>query len=130
MSANHEGAAAPALLTVVLKDWRIGEGVAVAPQDERPWTVKVREGGYGVVLDLEGPEDRRHSLGIELESGTVVVRVFREDVPDTALSLTATSTIVASPSEAGLLAGRRLVMTDDSAHWGRAPVPVAPSDQG
>lgn len=106
-------------LSATLHDWRVEEGEAsdLTDRERLPWTLTVKPGGYGYVLDLAGPEGRTCTVALEIDRGAVVLRTYREDRPDVKVSVTATATEVESPTDAGLLSGRRLALTPDATVW-------------
>lgn len=106
-------------LSATLHDWRIEDGEAsdLTVRERLPWTLTVKPGGYGYVLDLAGPEARTCTVAVEIDRGAVVLRTYREDRPDVKVSVTATDTEVESPTDAGLLSGRRLALTPDATVW-------------
>ena len=106
-------------LSATLHDWRVEDGDVsdLTGRDCLPWTLSVKPGGYGYVLDLNGPDGRTCTVALEIDRGAVVLRTYREDRPDVKLSVTATATEIESPEGAGILAGRRLALTPDTAAW-------------
>jgi hypothetical protein len=104
------------LLQMPLVDWRVedGESDTLSPAQREPWPATLRAGANGYTLDIQIPDGSVRTVTVERDGDSVVLRTYRQEIPDLKISLTATATRVESPENRGLLARRHLVADDET----------------